>query len=73
MTVLEKFLHSRIDQLKDRIFMIPKYVKSPGHFAGKCKDYSLSDIPKLKQEVEETKAALKGISEWRKQLKKKCS
>jgi hypothetical protein len=73
MSTLTSFLEERLRQLNDRKFMIPRYVKQPGAFAGK-KDFSLKDLPKIQEEIEETKAALAGIQKWKsaqKQTEKK--
>ena len=40
--------------------MIPRYVAKPLSFVGK-KDFSLNDLPKIQEQIDETKAAIKGI------------
>jgi len=65
MSDLSKILQARLTQLENRKFMIPKYVKRPGKFLGK-KDFSLDDLPKIQLEIDETKAAIKAINEFRK-------
>jgi hypothetical protein len=67
MSELTDFLEARIRQLEDRKKMIPRYVQREGSFAGK-KDFSLNDLPKIQEKINETKSALAGIAEWRKKL-----
>jgi len=57
---LQDFIQKRLDQLKNRKLMIPRYVKQPGSFVGK-KDFSLSDLPKIDEEIEECKICLKAL------------
>jgi hypothetical protein len=71
MSELIDFLNSRISQLEDRKMMIPRYVKRSGKFAGKKKDFSLADLPKIQEKINETKAALVGIKKWRSDFKVK--
>jgi hypothetical protein len=61
---LKVFIQDKLDQLQNRKFMIPRYVEREGQFLGK-KDFSLDDLPKIEQEINECKAALKGIDEWK--------
>jgi hypothetical protein len=61
---LKQFIQDRITQLEQRRFMIPRYIEREGQFLGK-KDFSMGDIPKIEQEIEECKAALKGIEQWK--------
>lgn len=67
---LLQFLYDRLAQLRDRKDMIPRYVARPGGFAGKKKDFSLNDLPKIQWEMAETEAAIKAVEEYRKQNKK---
>lgn len=62
------FLNSRLSQLENREMMIPRYVEMPGKFIGK-KDFSIDDLPLIKQQIKETKAAISAIKDLRKQLK----
>lgn len=62
MTLLQ-FLNDRLDQLENRKMMIPRYVERPGSFVGK-KDFSLEDLPKIEQAINETKAAIKAVKEY---------
>lgn len=68
MKSLTQILTDRLNQLEHRKMMIPRYVKNPLSFIGK-KDFSLNDLPKLEEDIAETKAAIKGIEEWRKSKK----
>jgi hypothetical protein len=68
---LKSELEKRVQQLENRVMMIPRYTGQ--QWLGK-NPYKLEDIPKLKEQIEETKAAIKGINEWRerkRQLNKK--
>ena len=65
---LTKFLEDRLAQLEHRKMMIPRYVNRPGNFLGK-KDFSLEDLPKIEEEIEETKASLKAIADLKKKLR----
>lgn len=69
--VIVDFLYDRLNQLQDRKMMIPRYVQRSGAFAGKKKDFSMNDLPKIGDEIEETKVAIKAIEDWRKNKKKK--
>lgn len=62
---LTQFLQDRLTQLEHRKMMIPRYVNRAGNFLGK-KDFSLDDLPKIEEEIEETKAAIKGVADWKK-------
>lgn len=66
MNDLLTFLQERLQQLEHRKMMIPRYVQRPGAFVGK-KDFSLNDLPTIQEQIEETKAAIAGIREYRKQ------
>jgi hypothetical protein len=57
-------LEARRDQLKNRIFMIRKYVENPSKWLG-GKKFNLKDIPDIQKQVDETDAALWGISKWK--------
>jgi hypothetical protein len=75
MSELTKFLSARLSQLEHRKMMIPRYVKNPGSFLGK-KDFSLDQLPKIEEDIQETKAAIRGIETWKDNLKnekKKCT
>lgn len=69
MSALTNFLYDRLNQLENRILSITIYADNPNSFAGKKKDFSLKDIPKLHKEINETNAALRGIAEWNKAKK----
>lgn len=62
MISLKEYLQARLTQLEDRKFMIPRYVERPLNFLGK-KDFSMDDLPKIEEDIEETKACLKAIAE----------
>lgn len=68
MKSLTDFLHDRLRQLENRKMMIPKYIKNPLSFIGK-KDFSLNDLPRLEDEINETKAAIKGIELYKSGIK----
>ena len=68
MKSLTQILTERLNQLENRKMMIPRYVAKPLSFIGK-KDFSLNDLPKLEEDIAETKAAIKGIEDWRKSKK----
>lgn len=62
---LKTILTSRLEQLEHRKMMIPRYVENNKAWSGK-NHYSLDMIPGIEKEIEETKAAIKGIGEWEK-------
>jgi hypothetical protein len=66
MVDLIKFLQSRVEQQCNRVMMIPRYLERPHAFAGR-NDFSLNDIPKIKQDIAECKAAIKAIEQLRKE------
>lgn len=70
MKSLTQILTDRLNQLENRKMMIPRYVKNPLSFIGK-KDFSLNDMPKLEEQIQETKAAIRGIDEWKRSKKEK--
>ena len=51
--------------LKHRKEMIPKYVNQKEAFAGK-NHYSMDMIPQVQSQIDEMKAAIEGIEEWKK-------
>lgn len=59
---LKTILIKRLEQLDHRKMMIPRYVENEA-WSGK-NHYSLDMIPGIEKEIEETKAAIKGIGEW---------
>ncbi|HEX8331902.1 MAG TPA: hypothetical protein VF622_04725 [Segetibacter sp.] len=65
MQSLSTFLNQRIQQLEHRKMMIPRYVERPESFLGK-KDFSLSDLPKIEQDLKECKFALWAIESRKK-------
>lgn len=52
----------RLEQLEHRKIMIPRYVRQPGKFLGK-KDFCIEDLPQIEADIQECKAALKGIEQ----------
>jgi len=50
--------------LEQRKMMIPRYINQPG-WLGK-NHYSMDMIPPIEKQIEELKAAIRGIEEWRK-------
>lgn len=65
MLSLTTFLKNRLLQLEQRKMMIPRYVERPGSFLGRT-DFSIEDLPKIQQEINECKAALKAVEACRK-------
>lgn len=63
------WLKSRLEQLENRQMMIPRYVERPGKFVGSKNDYSLDDLPHIKQQIGEVKAAIKAVEQWHKDEK----
>lgn len=63
MGTLKKELEARLGQLEHRKMMIPRYVKNNKAWSGK-NHYSLDMIPPIQKQIDETKAAIKGIEEW---------
>ncbi len=63
MGTLKKELEARLGQLEHRKMMIPRYCDNQWHWAGK-NPYSLDMIPAIQKQIDETKAAIKGINEW---------
>ncbi len=59
------FLNDRLQQLENRKLMIPRYVERPGKFLGK-KDFSLDDLPKIEDDIRETKALILALEKHRK-------
>lgn len=55
--------------LEQRKMMIPRYINQSG-WLGK-NHYSMDMIPPIEKQIEELKAAVRGIEEWRK-LKRKA-
>lgn len=68
MASLRTELHNRLLQLENRVMMIPRYVKNNKAWSGK-NHYTMAMIPPLEKQIEETKAAIKGIDEWRQSIK----
>lgn len=64
MSILVDFLYDRINQLRARKETILEISKRKDVVRGK--GFRTEDIPKIDLQIEETKAALKGISEWEK-------
>jgi len=60
---LKKELENRLAQLENRKMMIPRYVENNRAWSGK-NHYSLDMIPGIQKQIDETKAAIKGINEW---------
>lgn len=60
---LKTELLSRLTQLEHRKMMIPRYVNNNKAWSGK-NHYSLDMIPGIQKQIDETKAAIKGIKEW---------
>lgn len=54
--------------LKHRKEMIPKYVNQSEAFAGK-NHYTMDMIPQVQSQIDEMKAAIDGIEEWKKSLR----
>lgn len=67
---LKKILNDRLDQLKHKKFMLPKYVNQGEKFLGN-KKYTMDMLPLIEEEIEETKAAIKGIDRWKSSKKQK--
>lgn len=65
---LRQELQKRLDQLEHRKMMLPRYVDANRNWLGK-NHYSLDQLPELQKMIDETKAAIKGIDEWRKSNK----
>ncbi len=68
---LKTELSNRLAQLENRKMMIPRYVKNNKAWSGK-NHYTLDMIPKIQEQINETKAAIKGIKEWE-EIKKKTN
>lgn len=64
MQTLTNYLKERIQQLEDRKMMIPIYLDRPGRFLGN-KEFSMSDIPKIEQDIKECEVALKSIAAYK--------
>jgi hypothetical protein len=69
-SVLTDFLNNRISQLEDRKRMIPRYLKRSG-FVGSKRDFKMEHLPKIQEEIDETKVAIRAIEQWRKNKNKK--
>ena len=54
--------------LQHRKMMIPRYVNQP-YFLGE-NHYSMDMIPPLEKQIEEMKAAIRGIEQWRKEKRR---
>lgn len=65
MVTLTAFLFTRIEQLENRLMMIPRYLERPESFVGR-KDFSLEDLPKIQLEIEEAKVALAAVQKFKK-------
>ncbi len=61
---LRSELQKRLEILCRRVEMIPNYVNNDKSWAGK-NHYTLDMIPPLEAEIEETRAAIKGIDDWK--------
>lgn len=57
-------LEKRLQQLEHRKMMIPRYVDANRNWLGK-NHYSLDQLPELQKMIDETKAAIAGIDNWR--------
>lgn len=68
MEILE-LMYQRMWQLNGRIIEIKNYVERDGDVISK-KDYSLNDIPKLKNQIEQMVVAIKAIENFRSKVKK---
>ncbi len=66
---LKKELQNRLSQLEQRKFMLPRYCDNNYTFLG-IKVYSLNMLPGIQKQIDETKAALKGICDWEAKSKK---
>jgi hypothetical protein len=64
MPTLRAELTNRLAQLENRVMMIPRYVENNKAWSGK-NHYTMDMIPPLKNQIEETKAAIAGIDRWR--------
>jgi len=68
MSSKKKSLHHQLTLtlrvLQQRKCMIPKYINQPGWLGNN--HYSMDMIPPLEKQIEEIKAALVGIEDWRK-------
>jgi hypothetical protein len=60
---LKKELENRLTQLENRKMMIPRYVKNNKAWSGK-NHYTMDMIPEIQKQIDETKAAIKGINDW---------
>lgn len=65
MQTLTNYLKERIQQLEHRKMSIPIYLEHPGKFLGN-KDFSMSDIPKIEQDIKECEVALKSVAAHKK-------
>jgi hypothetical protein len=62
-------LSKALKHLENKKMMIPKYCDQSKNWLGK-NHYSLDMIPEIQKQIDETKAAIKGIEEWRKEKRK---
>lgn len=62
---LLSFLEQRIEQLEHRKMMILRYLGDPNKFVGR-KDFSLEDIPKLEELINEARFALDAVKAYKK-------
>lgn len=70
-----KTLHAQLCEnvalLEHRVMMIPRYCDQSYHWNGH-NHYTMDMIPPIQQQIEETKAAIAGIEQWRKSKRKKA-
>lgn len=71
---MKKSLYSNLvkalEILEHRKLMIPRYCDQSYKWLGN-NPYTLDMIPRLNKQIEETKAAIKGINRWKKEGKNK--
>lgn len=64
MTILEKFLNDRYNQLKHRKTAIIHFIGAEGTSASR-KAHTLADLPAVQKDIDETRAAIDGIKQWK--------
>lgn len=62
---LKDIIEARLWQLENRKMMIPRYVERPEAFLGK-KDFSLNDLPKIDQQINECNTCLEALKNIKK-------
>jgi hypothetical protein len=67
-----QLMYQRMWQLQGRIIEIQNYVKREGKVISK-RDFTLDDIPKLKNQVQEMSVGISAIEKFRRESKKKLT